>query len=386
MAKSAKGAGSIRQRPNGLWEARFSAGRDPATGKIIRKSVYGRTQKEVRKKLTEATAAVDSGTYTAPEKITFGQWLSIWLDEYCGGVKPRTRELYQNTVEYRIRPFLGGVRLVSLSPVMLQGYYNQSTAGQLEGVPAISGKTLHNVHGIIHKALQQAVSVGYLKTNPADACILPKYQRRELRPLDEQEPRAFFAAREGDPLRRLFLVALFTGMREGETMGLCWDGVDFAAGTISIRQQLQRHERKYIIVPPKNGKPRLILPAPFVMQLLREEKTAQAEAQLKAGALWENEQGFVFTNQIGQHMKRQTVYKHFKNVVEAIGLPSVRFHDLRHSYAVAAIRAGDDLKTVSENLGHASVSFTLDVYGHVTGDMRKSSADKMQNYIAALQA
>ena len=169
-------------------------------------------------------------------------------------------------------------------------------------------------------------------------------------------------------------------------MGLCWDSVDFAAGTISIRQQLQRHEREYIIAPPKNGKPRLILPAPFVMQLLREEKTAQAEARLKAGALWENEQGFVFTNQIGQHMKRQTVYKHFKNVVEAIGLPSVRFHDLRHSYAVAAIRAGDDLKTVSENLGHASVSFTLDVYGHVTGDMRKSSADKMQNYISALQA
>lgn len=169
-------------------------------------------------------------------------------------------------------------------------------------------------------------------------------------------------------------------------MGLCWDSVDFAAGTISIRQQLQRHERGYILAPPKNGKPRLILPAPFVMQLLREEKAAQAEDQLKAGALWENEQGFVFTNQIGQHMKRQTVYKHFKNVVEAIGLPSVRFHDLRHSYAVAAIRAGDDLKTVSENLGHASVSFTLDVYGHVTGDMRKSSADKMQNYISALQA
>ena len=271
MAKSAKGAGSIRQRSNGLWEARFSAGRDPATGKIIRKSVYGRTQKEVRKKLTEATAAVDSGTYTAPEKITFGQWLSIWLEEYCGAVKPRTRELYQNTVEYRIRPFLGGVRLVSLSPVMLQGFYNKSTAGQLEGVTAISGKTLHNVHGIIHKALQQAVSIGYIKANPADACILPKYQRRELRPLDEQETRAFIAALEGEPLRRLFLVALFTGMREGEIMGLCWDSVDFATGTISIRQQLQRHERKYIITPPKNGKSRLILPAPFVMQLLREE-------------------------------------------------------------------------------------------------------------------
>lgn len=386
MAKSAKGAGSIRQRPNGLWEARFSAGRDPATGKIIRKSVYGRTQKEVRKKLTEATAAVDSGTYTAPEKITFGQWLSIWLEEYCGAVKPRTRELYQNTVEYRIRPFLGGVRLVSLSPVMLQGYYNQSTAGQLEGVPAISGKTLRNVHGIIHKALQQAVSIGYIKTNPADACILPKYQRRELRPLDEQETRAFIAALEGEPLRRLFLVALFTGMREGEIMGLCWDSVDFSAGTITIRQQLQRHQHAYILTTPKNGKTRKIQPAPFVMQILREEKADQAKARLQAGAVWEDGPAYVFTNAIGQHMKRQTIYQHFKKLVTSLGLPEVRFHDLRHSYAVAAIRAGDDLKTVSENLGHASVSFTLDVYGHVTGDMRKSSADRMQQYISALQA
>lgn len=386
MAKSAKGAGSIRQRADGLWEARFSAGRDPATGKIIRKSVYGHTQKEVRKKLTEATAAVDSGTYTAPEKITFGQWLTVWLDEYCAAIKPRTKELYKNTVEYRIRPFLGAVQLSALSPVMLQGFYNKSTAGQLDGVPAISGKTLRNVHGILHKALQQAVSIGYIRTNPADACILPKHQQRELRPLDEQETRQFIAALNDEPLRRLFLVALFTGMREGELMGLCWDCVDFTAGTITIKQQLQRVERNYMIVPPKNSKSRLILPAPFVMQLLREEKVVQARAQLAAGALWENTQGFVFTNELGQHMKRQTVYRHFKNVVDSIGLSEARFHDLRHSYAVAAIRAGDDLKTVSENLGHASVSFTLDVYGHVTGDMRKSSADKMQNYISALNA
>lgn len=383
---NAKGAGSIRQRKDGLWEARYTVGRNPATGKPLRKSVYGHSQKEVRRKLTEATAAVDNGSYTDPARITVGQWLSVWISEYCGAVKDRTKELYISTIEHRIRPFIGSVRLSSLTPVIIQEYYNKALKGLSDDVKAISPKTLHNVHGIIHKALQQAVAIGYLKNNPASVCVLPKAQRRELHPLDEQQTKDFIQAVEGEPFRRLFLIALFTGMREGEILGLCWNHVDFEAGSITISQQMQLHKGEYIITTPKNSKSRVISPAPFVMQLLKEERTEQAKAQLKAGAAWQNRQGFVFTNSLGEHRKRQTVYKHFKKVVESIGLPPVRFHDLRHSYAVASIRAGDDVKTVSENLGHASVSFTLDIYGHVTEDMRKTSADKMQNYINSLKA
>ena len=135
---------------------------------------------------------------------------------------------------------------------------------------------------------------------------------------------------------------------------------------------------------PKNGKPRIIAPAPFVMDILKQERKEQAENRLKSGPLWVSSD-FVFTDEVGQHMKRQTVYKHFKDIMASIGLPSIRFHDLRHSYAVAAIRAGDDIKTVSENLGHASVAFTLDIYGHVTDEMKKSSADRMQAYIDHLK-
>lgn len=175
-------------------------------------------------------------------------------------------------------------------------------------------------------------------------------------------------------------------MREGEVLGLCRSAIDFENGQIKVERQLQLFQGQYVFMPPKNGKPRTITPAPFVMDLLREELRAQAEARLKAGVLWNNQEGFLFTDAQGQHLKRQTVYRHFKQAVAAIGLPHVRFHDLRHSYAVASIRAGDDVKTVSENLGHASVAFTLDVYGHVTGDMKKASADKMQRYIDALQA
>lgn len=385
MAKrSAQGSGSIRERKDGIWEARYTLGRNPATGKPIRKSIYGKTQQEVRKKLAAITFSIDEGVYTEPAKLTFGQWLAIWLDEYCEAIKPRTKTLYKNTIEYRIQPFLGAVRLFDLTPVILQDFYNKSIQGKYRGLAAISAKTLRNIHGIIHKALQQAGAVGYIKSNPADACVLPKAQRRELHPLNETQTKAFMKAIECDPFRRLFLVALFTGMREGELLGLCWDSVDLTTGTITICQQLQLHEGIYKIMPPKNGKPRTISPAPFVLDILKEQRKEQAANKLKAGPVWENA-GYVFTNEIGQHIKRQTLYKHFKKIVDSIGAPAVRFHDLRHSYAVAALRAGDDVKSVSENLGHASVAFTLDIYGHVTEDMRKSSADRMQAYINSLQ-
>ena len=384
MAKSAKGAGSIRQRPNGLWEARYTVGKNPATGKPIRKSIYGKTQQEVRKKLASVTVSIDEGIYTEPARITFGQWLTIWLEEYCGAVKPRTLELYGNTIEYRILPILGRIRLLELSPVILQDFYNNSIQGKYGENRAISPKTLHNIHGIIHKALKQAVSIGYIKSNPAGACVLPKVQRKELHPLDEKQTKAFVQAIENDPFQRLFLVALFTGMREGELLGLCKDKLNLKNGSLVVCQQLQLHKGAYVLMPPKNGKSRTVPLAPFVVDILKSQLKEQAENRLKAGPLWEDS-GFVFTNEIGQHIKRQTLYRHFKKAVEAIGAPSVRFHDLRHSYAVAALRAGDDVKSVSENLGHASVAFTLDVYGHVTEDMRKSSAAKMQEYINSLQ-
>lgn len=384
--RNAQGAGSIRERKDGLWEARYTVGRNPATGKQVRRSVYGKTQQEVRKKLTAITSDLDNGVFTEPSKLTFGNWLKIWLDEYCVSIKPRTKSLYENCIEYRIKPFLGSVKLQKLKPAMIQKFYNDALNGKQDNKKAISPKTVKNLHGIVHKALQQAVEIGYIKLNPAAVCVLPKVQKAKINPMDEQQTKLFIKAIANEPLRRLFLVALFTGMREGEVIGLTWDNVDLKNGTIYITQQLQRHDGEYKLMPPKNSKSRLIVPAPYIMDILKEEQTAQKENRLKAGPLWENKNGFVFTNAIGGHYSQQYVHKKFKNVVQFIEMPSLRFHDLRHTYAVAAIRAGDDIKTVSENLGHASVAFTLDIYGHVTDEMRQSSAERMQAYIDRLQA
>lgn len=390
--KSAAGSGTIRKKTvvrNGkeyiYWEARYTEGFDPGTGKQIQRSVSGKTQKEVAQKLKAATAAIDTGTYIAPSKMTVGEWLDIWSADYLGGVKPYTVVSYKGHIRNHIKPALGAIKLEALNAHTIQKFYN--SLGQPDGdSPGLSPKTVKNIHGVLHMALQQAVSAGYIRFNPADACTLPRIVKKELTPLDEKQSRDFMQAIKGHRFETLFTVTLFTGMREGEILGLCWDCVDFEKGTILIEKQLQREKKKggaYVFAPLKNDKSRKITPAPWVMQMLKHHRAVQAEQRLKVGPMWEDS-GLVFTDEIGHHLATHTVYKEFKAVVASIGCPKVRFHDLRHSYAVAAIRSGDDIKTVQGNLGHATAAFTLDVYGHVTDQMKQESAQRMERYIEGI--
>ena len=387
--KAAAGTGTIRKKTvtrggkeYTYWEARYTAGYDPGTGKQIQRSITGKTQKEVAQKLKAATAAIDEGTYTAPSKMTVAQWFDVWTAEYLGGVKPRTVDNYKGVVKARIKPGLGAVKLDALNPHTIQGYYNGLTK---EG---LAPKTVKNIHGILHKALQQAVSNGYIKTNPADRCILPRPIRRELKPLDEDMITAFLRAIQGHQFEELFTVTLFTGMREGEALGLLWDCVDLTKGTITVDKQLQliRGSRgQYQMVPTKNSKSRTLALAPTVTATLKRVRLRQLENRLRYGECYENS-GFVFTDELGHHLSASSVYKSFKKVMEQIGSPETRFHDLRHSYAVASIRSGNDIKTVQENLGHATAAFTLDVYGHVTEKMKREGADQLEQFIKAVNA
>lgn len=380
--RAAQGSGTIRQRKDGRWEARYTVGRDPGTGKQVQRSVYGATQQEVRKKLAQLTASLDAGTYKEPCKMTVGQWLDIWVADYLGGVKPSTAFLYGEQIRIHIKPALGSVKLEALSTHAIQHFYN-SLSDEREGKCSLSPKSIKNIHGILHKALQQAVAVGYLRFNPSDSCTLPRIERKEISPLDEEQIGAFLKAIEGHRHELLYKVALFTGMREGEVLGLMWDCVDFEKGTITIKRQLRREQKKggqYYITSPKNGKPRTITPAPWVMKLLRAQKARQSEQRLRTGPLWENS-GMVFTNDTGGYLSYRTVYDCFKRIMKQMGSQTTRFHDLRHTFAVASLRAGDDIKTVQSNLGHHTAAFTLDVYGHVTEQMQKDSAQRMEGFI-----
>lgn len=390
--KNAKGSGTIRKKTVSrsgkeytYWEARLTVGRDPGTGKQIQRSFTGKTQKEVRQKLVQAVAAIDSGTYTPPSKMTVGQWLDIWQRDYLGSVKPLTVQTYDKNTRIHIKPALGAVKLDALNAHTVQGFINDLSRPH-NGKPGLAPKTVKCIHGILHKALQTAVKVGYLRFNPADSSELPRSERREVKPLDGEAIGAFMKAVQGHRFEAIYLTMLFTGLRRAEACGLTWGAVDLERGAIRIDKQLQNvpgHSGEYILAPTKNDKGRTITAAASVVELLKKHKAQQARNRLEAGPLW-HDGGYVFTNESGRHLSPSTLYHDYKKIVASIGLPDARLHDLRHSYAVASLRAGDDIKTVQGNLGHHAAAFTLDVYGHVTEEMKQASAERMEQYIKAI--
>lgn len=387
--KGAAGIGTIRKKTvvrNGkeytFWEARYTEGFDPGTGKQIQRSLSGKTQKEVRQKLQAATSAIAAGTYTAPCKMTLGEWLDIWKAEYLGSVKPLTAKDYHIQIDNHIKPALGAVRIDGLQTHMIQRFYNNLT--DKSGKP-LSPKTIKNVHGVLHKALQQAISNGYISQNPAAACILPKIVKPEIKPLEPDEIALFLKEADKDSYSNLFTVAIFTGMRQGELLGLSWESVDFKKGVIYVKQQLQCKDGEYFFCTPKSGKSRTIAPASVVMDALQQEWRNQRFASMEAGESWSNPHNLVFTDALGKNLVRRTVVKHFKSVAQRVGISDARFHDLRHSFAVSSLQAGDDIKTVQANLGHATAAFTLDVYGHVSEKMRRDSATRMQKFYESIR-
>ena len=396
--KNAAGCGNIRKKTvtkNGkgytYWEARYTAGYDPGTGKQIQKSITGKTQSEVAKKLKEVTAALDAGTYIAPNKTTVSQWMDIWRAEYLGAVKLSTVSSYEATIRNHIKPGLGAIKLEALTTQDIQEFYNGRQKGDETREP-LAPKTIKNIHGVLHKALEQAMLNGLIRNNPADPCVLPRRPKQKVKPLNEEQITKLIKALKGHKYENLILTTLFTGLREGEVCGLQWECVNLEAGTILVDKQLQSLRKsvrgngdKYALVPTKNGKERHLTIAPFVVELLKKEKAKQDANRAYYEDLYE-ESGLVFTDESGHRITPQAAYRAFKLVVTELGMPQARFHDLRHSYAVASLRSGDDAKTVQENLGHATAAFTLDVYGHVTEQMKTESANRMQAFIQSVSS
>ena len=384
------------------WEARVTIGYDPKTGRQKQRSFLGKTQKEALQKKQATLVALNNHEYLEPTKLTVEDWLKIWEQEYLVGVKPFTKLNYAQHIRNHIIPALGNLKIQRLSGPDIQRFYNQllREGGKIrchdkdgnilkkDGKPVyesapLSAKTVKNIHGVLHKALEKAVKLGYIRTNPADTCELSRVEKKEIRPLDSADIARLMEALEDSPFQALFLTALFTGMRRGEICGLRWDCVDLDNGTITVKTQLQNipgQPGAYRLVSTKNGKSRTLKASSFVTALLRQQKAEQETMKQMMGDLWQDE-GYVFCNAMGKHMSPSTVYHTFKRIAASIGLPDARLHDLRHSYAVASLQAGDDIKTVQSNLGHHTASFTLDVYGHVTEQMRQASADRMDTYI-----
>ena len=380
--KRANGEGNLRQRKDGKWEIRVTTGRNPGTGKAIRRSFYFDSQAEARKYMNASAVAVDEGTYLDPSSVTVREWLDTWTADYIGGVKPRTQDTYKQTVRVHLTPTLGAVRLQSLTAPAIQKVYNQKIKGGL------NPKTIRNIHGVFHKALEQAVKVGFLRVNPSAACELPRVKKPAIKPLEGAQVKAFLKEISANKYKYLFTVALLTGMRESEILGLTWSAVNFHTGELLVDKQLQRRKLEsgaveYTFEPTKNDKARRIKPGKTAMDSLRHVRTSQLEQKLQKGQLWNNPNDLVFTHENGQHIAPNTIIHALNKIKNAIGCPGFRFHDIRHTYATLALQNGVDVKTLSESLGHATVAFTLDVYGHVTSAMQDNAASIMDAYITA---
>lgn len=380
--KNAKGGGTIRKKtvtrngkPYTYWEARITTGRDPGTGKQIQRSFTGKTQKEVRQKMQEAAVAVDAGTYINPVKMTAGQWLDIWSSDYLGAVKASTVKNYRDNIRLHIKPVIGSVQLQELHAHTIQNFING-----IDRAPA----TVRLICAILNEALEKAAELDYIPRNPVKRCILPRNEQREIHPLDDGEVAALLNAASGGELEEFIIVALFTGMRISELLGLTWDCIDSIKGTITVDKQLSHPSQQKagtVFTSPKNHKTRTVAAAPSVLAALKSQRRKQIESQLLAGPLWNNAYNLVFTNKIGGVIPQRNIERRFRTIADAAGLEKMRFHDCRHTYAVNALRAGDDVKTVQSNLGHATAAFTLDRYGHFTEAMQQASATRMEGFI-----
>jgi len=382
--KRANGEGTVFKRKNGSWEAKVTVGHDPLTGRQIQRSVYAKTQREANEKRNEIVNSLQSGTYSKPSHKTVGQWLNEWYELFTVSLKMYTRRNYYSKIKNHIIPHIGAIKLEKLKTTDIQNMYNYLSLEK-----GLSPKTIHEIHGILHHALDKAIRINEMskKINPCDECKenLPKVQKTEIQALENSELNSLLKVIERDEYRNLFLIDLYTGMRQGEILGLQWSCIDFKKRTIRIDKQLYKPSkgRAYTLETTKHGKTRTIMVSETVLDILKQQRKCQLQDRLHAGELWDEGEfpDLVFRNAIGGHLAHGTIYSHFKRLASSIGLKTVRFHDLRHAYAVLSLQAGDDYVTLQANLGHHSAAFTLHQYGHCTEGMRRASADRFERFI-----
>lgn len=375
MAKKGRannGMGSIRQRSDGRWEARYTA----PNGQ--QKSIYAATEAEVTKKLRGALHEIDSGAWREPSKMTMSEWLEIWLSDYQSHTTGRTVETYRCIVRKHFNPTFGTVKVGKLT----QMHVRRMVADlQRDGR---SASTIRHSCAILGGAMKCAVEAGLIKANPVEGIKLPRKAKTTFEVVDREQIPVFVEAAENTLYPNELLFMLYTGVRVGEARGLKWDDVDMDAGTAYIQRQLNAVTHGDRFTPPKDGENREIhLPAEAV-EILKRQRKRQLEQRIAAGDKWVEDdvtRDLVFRQRNGKAHSELSIYKACKAAGQEIDLPGLHPHDLRHSYAVAALRSGVDVKTVQHNLGHKSASITLDTYAAYTSDAGKEGAKKLSEYL-----
>ena len=380
MAKRrANGEGSIRKRPDSRWEGRYTAGRDLETGKTIYKNVLGKTQAEVKTKLKQAiqeNAEVDT---LKAEKYTVGQWMDVWFENYAKiKVRPTSHQTYRGYIDNHIKPNIGKIPLGKLTTLELQKLYKKLLSrGRVDRIEAkgqpkgLSPKTVRNIHQVISSAMDFAKAQKLIAVNPTDGCALPKLEHREMKTLPVEQLASFLREAKESGVFEMYYIELATGLRRGELLGLKWEDLDLEQCTLRVQRQVSRINGEVVEAPLKTKNSyRTISLGTDAVGILKEQRKKCGSSE------------YVFPSPTGGPISPDSVIQMLHRVLKRAGLPKVRFHDLRHTFATVALQNGVDIKTVSGMLGHYSAGFTLDTYAHVTTAAQREAAKTMTSVLS----
>ena len=377
--KRANGEGSIRKRKDGRWEGRYTAGHDPETGKAIYKNVLGRSQAEVKEKLKQAIGETQALDVTKVGKYTIGQWMEVWFQDYAKiKVRPSSHQTYQGYIHNHIRPNIGDIPLEKLTSLDLQKFYKKLlTTGRVDRLEAkrqpkgLSAKTVRNIHQILSSALKLAQEQRLILSNSAEGCALPRVEHQEMKTLTTVQLSSFFREARESGVFELYYLELATGLRRGELLGLKWEDIDLERGDLRVRRQVSRINGELVEAPLKTKNAYRTLPlAEDTVGVLKEQRKKVGNSP------------WVFPSPNGGPISPDSVLHMLHRVLKRAGLPKVRFHDLRHTFATLVLQNGVDVKTVSGMLGHFSAGFTLDTYARITSAAQRQAAQTMGSVLA----
>ena len=369
-SRRGRGEGSIYQRKDGLWCAQVTTGYS-ATGKQQRKTVYGESKKEVQEKLLKEQQRILQGL-PEPSDMTLSVCVDYWLDATIKlKVRKSTLDRYRTHCEW-IKGELGRVPVAQVSPFQVSTLYRTLSE------KGLSEWDLHRVGERLRQILNHAVQFSLIPTNPAMKVPLPRPPRIDIRPMDREQVREFLSAAERDRLYPLYLLALDSGMRQGEIFGLVWEKIDVDRGEVFVVNTLTelRGHLEITEVKTKNSRRRIKL-TPSTVSVLQERRKEKGSLGHVKGT-----GQLVFPDSEGGFLRKSNVIRRsFKPLLKRVGLEGFRFHDLRHTMATLLLLAGVNPKIVSERLGHSSIRITLDTYSHVLPTMQEQAAEELEKYL-----
>jgi integrase len=373
-------AGQIIKRGVDKWLVRIFTGRD-AHGKrhYLNKTISGK-KKDANHYLSTTLASMNQGTFVKPSPMTIDEYLDQWLDSAARGrVRKRTFTDYSELLKRYVRPAIGGKKLSDLRPLDIQTLY---TKMQERG---LSARSVRYTHAVLNSALKQAVKWLMLSQNPAALVDLPKLRRQEMQALSAKQAERFLAAAREDRWALVFALALATGMRPEEYLGLQWKDIDLKKGIVTVQRALvwNRKGGGWTFTEPKTPKSRRSIPLPAsILRFLLIHKRRQGEQRLKAGKKYEAND-LVFATKGGSPLlPRNLQSRHFKPILERARLSqSIRLYDLRHTCATLLLAANEHPKIVSERLGHSNITLTLDTYSHVLPSMQQAASQKLERIL-----